>query len=51
MIEIKLKQKGEKIQAEMTDNVHTATVEIEFEDCDSASKFFDDYTTKLRETA
>ena len=51
MIEIKIKQKGEKIQAELVDETNKATVEIEFKDCDSASKFFDDYTTKLRETA
>lgn len=51
MVKIHLEQKGEKIQAEMTDNVHCATVEIEFENCESATKFFDDYTTKLRESA
>ena len=51
MIEIKIKQKGEKIQAELADETNNATVEIEFENCESATKFFDDYTSKLRETA
>lgn len=51
MVKFNLEQKGEKVLAELTDETNSATVEIEFENCDSASKFFDDYTTKLRETA